>query len=596
MAERAVARVLVVDDTEGNRYVTSRLLRAAGYEVIEAADGATALRMVREEAIDLAVLDINLPDITGYEVVQRIREIPDLATLPVLHLSASYVSNTDRALGLERGADAYLTHPIDTVVFVATVRSLLRAGASDRRLQEAAKEWQATFDALSDAVFLLDEHGIVRRANHMAAALLGPVETDGRPLADVLDAPALARALGAGEQLEKAVLVRGDQSYHLTTRRVHAGSDETRWVCVLEDVTERLTAERERTVLLTTAQGAKRDAEEANRAKSEFLAVMSHELRTPLNAIGGYAQLIELGIRGPVTEAQLADIGRIKRSQMYLMSLINDVLNFAKIESGHLQVEMVDFAIGPFVNGMEVFVEPQLLERGLSFTSEPCDDDVFVHADRDKVQQILINLLSNALKFTPGGGSIAIRCTAGEQEVGITVSDTGPGIAPDKLEWIFEPFVQVDRRYKREQEGIGLGLAISRELARAMGGELVASSVEGEGSRFELKLRRTGRQEDRTTELNGRRTARTFSAHGVLLRERTSGGPHVQVLVCHQLRPGIHPSGRCRGKQLIRRSRVAARRADSRADGRLAGDRREWLPSRTLQLRGCHSQPPDLAA
>ena len=492
MAEPTIPRVLVVDDTQANRYVTSRLLGAAGYEIIEAGDGASALRIVASERIDLAVLDINLPDMTGFELVKHIRAMPDREAMPVLHLTASYTSNADRALGLEGGADAYLTHPIDAVVFMATVRSLLRAGAADRRLREAATEWQATFDALGDAVFLLDEKGVVRRANQMATTLLDTRDASGQTLGEMLGASKLTEALNAGEQVEKELLVRDDRSFHLTTHKVHSHSDDTRWVCVIEDVTERLVAERERAVLLATAQEAKRDAEAANRAKSEFLAVMSHELRTPLNAIGGYAQLIELGIRGPVTEAQLADIDRIKRSQMYLMSLINDVLNFAKIESGHLHVEMVDFPIGPLVSGMEDFVEPQLLERGLTFTCHPCDDAVLVHADRDKVQQILINLLSNALKFTPGGGSITLACDVRETDVRITVSDSGRGIAHDKLETIFEPFVQVDRRYKREQEGIGLGLAISRELARAMGGELVASSVEEEGSRFELRIRKTG--------------------------------------------------------------------------------------------------------
>jgi signal transduction histidine kinase len=258
---------------------------------------------------------------------------------------------------------------------------------------------------------------------------------------------------------------------------------------VLEDVSERMTAEREREELLQVAEQARLEAESANRSKSEFLAVMSHELRTPLNAIGGYAQLLELGIRGPVTEQQRADLDRIMKSQAYLLSLINDVLNFAKIESGHLKVELTDVPLPEVVEGMRDFVQPQLRQRGLSFTVERCEPGITVRADRDKIQQILLNLLSNALKFTPSGGTISLRCvrTAGGGAT-VTVEDTGQGIAADKLEWIFEPFVQVDRRYKREQEGIGLGLAISRELARAMGGDLVARNAEGQGSIFELTL------------------------------------------------------------------------------------------------------------
>jgi signal transduction histidine kinase len=276
----------------------------------------------------------------------------------------------------------------------------------------------------------------------------------------------------------------------VTTAPVHdVPSPEPRTVCVLEDVSERVAAEREREELLEAAEDARREAEAANQAKNEFLAVMSHELRTPLNAIGGYAQLIELGIRGPVTDAQRADIDRIKRSQAYLLSLINDVLNFARIEAGHLKVEVSDVDIGLLVAGMRDFVQPQLRERKLTYTCD-CPPSIRVRADPEKVQQILINLLTNALKFTPAGGTISMRCETTEDEVIISVCDTGRGISPDKLDSIFEPFVQVNRRYTREQEGIGLGLAISRELARAMGGEISVRSSEEEGSEFTLKLAR----------------------------------------------------------------------------------------------------------
>jgi signal transduction histidine kinase len=260
---------------------------------------------------------------------------------------------------------------------------------------------------------------------------------------------------------------------------------------VLEDVSERMAAQNERESLLSVAEQARFEAESANRAKNEFLAVMSHELRTPLNAIGGYTQLLELGLRGPITEQQRGDLERIKRSQGYLLSLINDVLNFAKIESGHLQVDLADVPLADLVCGMSDFVQPQLRERGLAFSCDTCPSEVRVRADREKVQQILLNLLSNALKFTPAGGSITIKCRVEDARAMVSVHDTGLGIAPDKLEWIFEPFVQVDRRYKREQEGIGLGLAISRELARAMGGDLTVTSAETKGSTFELSLPRS---------------------------------------------------------------------------------------------------------
>ena len=495
-AARQAPRVLVVDDTEANRYVTARILRSAGFDVDEAATGRQALAAMNAHP-DVVVLDVNLPDMSGFDVVEQLRRDPARTLVPVLHLSASYTTNADRARGLEQGADAYLTHPIDPTVFVATVRALLRTSTADRLLAEAAREWQATFDALADAVVLVDDDAVVQRANRAAGQLFGlaPSAVVGQALGPVLartfgDASAaLARRVVTKPRLDNALFIVGARTLSVTTDDVESAGALPRTVCVLEDVTERMAAEREREELLQVAEQARLEAESANRSKSEFLAVMSHELRTPLNAIGGYAQLLELGIRGPVTDQQRADLDRIKKSQAYLLSLINDVLNFAKIESGHLKVELAPFPLYEVVEGMRDFVQPQLRERGLGFMIERGEPGLIVRADRDKVQQILLNLLSNALKFTPSGGTIGVRCGRTPDGAAlVAVTDTGHGIAGDKLEWIFEPFVQVDRRYKREQEGIGLGLAISRELARAMGGELVARSVEGQGSEFELRL------------------------------------------------------------------------------------------------------------
>lgn len=231
-------------------------------------------------------------------------------------------------------------------------------------------------------------------------------------------------------------------------------------------------------------------AEEANRAKANFLAVMSHELRTPLNAIGGYAQLIGLGIRGPVTEAQLADLARIRRSTEHLLGLVNDVLSFVRLDTGRVSFDIGDTALASICEQVAEIVGAQLHARRLRFEYSVDDGDVHVSADPERLRQILINLLVNAGKFTEEGGRVTLACETVDDRVHIHVSDTGCGIPADLLGRIFEPFVQVGRQLDKPVDGVGLGLAISRDLARGMGGDLTVTSEPGKGSCFTLTVPR----------------------------------------------------------------------------------------------------------
>jgi signal transduction histidine kinase len=231
-------------------------------------------------------------------------------------------------------------------------------------------------------------------------------------------------------------------------------------------------------------------AEEANHAKSSFLAVMSHELRTPLNAIAGYVQLLEMGIHGPVTDAQREALDRVARSQNHLLRLINDVLNLARIESGRVEFMLEPVELAGLMTEVIPMVEPQMAAKSLTFTVT-VPPGVTAVADREKLQQILINLLGNALKFTPAGGRVWVECEPGEghpSTVLLRVCDNGIGIPPEKQPTVFEPFVQVDMSRTRRSEGSGLGLAISRDLARGMGGDLGVRSEVGKGSQFTLTL------------------------------------------------------------------------------------------------------------
>ncbi|HTE46995.1 MAG TPA: ATP-binding protein [Gemmatimonadaceae bacterium] len=233
-------------------------------------------------------------------------------------------------------------------------------------------------------------------------------------------------------------------------------------------------------------------ADEANQAKSSFLAMMSHELRTPLNAIGGYVQLLEMGVHGPVNEAQLDALGRVTRSQRHLLRLINNILNLARIEAGHVDYDLRVLFLRDIMQATLPMIEPQLAARRLQYRSN-VPAELSVLADREKVEQILLNLLSNASKFTPADGIVSVEAAMDPlngDRVLLAVKDTGVGIANDQLENVFAPFVQVDVSPTKRAEGTGLGLAISRDLARGMGGDLWAASEVGAGSTFTLALPR----------------------------------------------------------------------------------------------------------
>jgi PAS domain S-box-containing protein len=373
-------------------------------------------------------------------------------------------------------------------------------------LAEAIKHggqiYQLMVDSVRDyAIFMLDPDGHFASWNKGAQKIkcYTPDEIIGRhfstfyPQEDITrgkPAHELKVATRTGRFEDEGFRLRKDGSAFWANVVITAVHDESGELVGFTKVTRDLTDRRasEQKAIADARRVAK--AEAANVAKSDFLAAMSHELRTPLNAIGGYTELLTLGLAGPVKPEQLGYLDRIRRSQQHLLGIISDLLNFSRIEAGNISYDVTPIALGSVIESVTPMMEAPAAAKRIKLRTEPGALDCIALGDRARVDQILLNLLSNAVRCTGEGGAITIKCAVSADTASIAVSDTGIGVPKDKLEAIFEPFVQLGRSLKSAHEGTGLGLSISRDLARAMHGNLTVSSKVGEGSTFTLTLPR----------------------------------------------------------------------------------------------------------
>ncbi len=305
----------------------------------------------------------------------------------------------------------------------------------------------------------------------------------------------ILEALGFNSFIVVPLKARGRLMGALTFLALHPDDRFTpKDLLFAEDLACRMAMVMDNARLLAEAEAAWHEAEAAteravlaDRAKTDFLATMSHELRTPLNAIAGYAELLEMGMRGPISEQQRDAISRIRKSEQHLLGVVNDILMLSRSENGRIPLNLETTGVGAAVDEVHFLVEPMFSANDMQFSCEGTDN-VYVVADHDRLNHILVNLISNAAKFSEKGESVRVKCEVRGHLVEIHVDDSGPGIEADKLEEIFKPFVQLSRGLTRTAEGSGLGLAISRELARLMGGDVTVKSKPGVGSRFTLTL------------------------------------------------------------------------------------------------------------
>ena len=511
--------VAVLTPTGQDGRMAQQVLARAGLEPRICADMADVCELIAKEQIGVLLLaeEALAPDERD-RLFASLERQPSWSDVPIVLLTGEdeLSGALPRTLSgvAQKGNVTLLERPVRVATLTTVIRSGLRARqrqldvkanleqrqAAETSLRESEMQLRAAVQSAPYPLMLHASDGEILQLSEAWMTLTGYYST---PVTTTAEWAKLAFPEEAGEAILPHGSTASDQpegeSIRLGEHSVRAADGKDRiwdfhrvalgflpdgrrlWLTAAIDVTEYKQ-------LVQSERRARREAEEANAAKSQFLATMSHELRTPLNAIAGYSELLRLELRGPITAEQREDLDRIDRSQRHLLSLINDVLNFAKIEAGHVAIESKPMGLSEVVQSLREFVEPQLREKGLHFEMDRHFPDAEACGDPDKVRQILINLLSNAIKFTPNGGTIELRCHDDEETLHICVTDTGLGIPADKLEAIFEPFVQVNRDYSSKHEGTGLGLSISRDLARRMGGDLTAKSDLGKGSGFTLSL------------------------------------------------------------------------------------------------------------
>ena len=422
------------------------------------------------------VAQLLVPQLADWCGVQLLDEHGDLQQLAVAHTDPEKVK---WAWELDRRYPVDMNAPLGVPNVLRTGRSELYTDIPDELLVAGAVD---------------EQHLAILRELGMHSVLIVPLAARGGVIGVMsLVAAESGRHYTAADQAlaeelaERAALAIDNARLFTETELARATIEASR--AQLEQVVAEVRRTNDDLIEKThLAEVARLAAEDANRVKSDFLAHMSHELRTPLNAIAGYTDLMQLGVHGELTPLQHEDLDRIKRAQRLLLGHINDVLNFAKVDAGHIHYDIEPFALRGVIDQLQALVEPQLAARSLTYECGDIPDTLMACADEEKVQQVLVNLLSNATKFTPPGGRIRVEATPIGDHIRIDVADNGVGIPADKIDSIFEPFVQLDRTLSSSHHGTGLGLAISRDLARGMSGQLTVTSTEGRGSTFSLTL------------------------------------------------------------------------------------------------------------
>jgi PAS domain S-box-containing protein len=535
--------ILNVDDSPALRYNKTRTLQAAGYDVVEADTGAAALRLAHELQPELVLCDVKLPDMSGIEVCRQLKAHPVTANLPIIQISATFITEKHQQEGLRGGADIYLTEPLEPKVLETVVQVLLQLRRTEAGLKQTEARWQRLVDSNVVGVVIVEDGRIVeanerfqKMVGYDAAELSKLTLTDITPAESHPQTQAAQRdvlTLGSCAPFEKRYTRKDGALISAVVSAVLIDERRRRWLALVLDVSERNRIEAEREEALHREQLARQQAEEATRLKDDFLANLSHELRTPMNIIIGWAHLLR---NGPLSEEQknraTEAIERAARSQA---QLIEDLLDVSRIVTGKFRLQMQDVNLGMVlksaVDNLRLVASTKQITVNLSQEAPGAR----VRGDPDRLQQVFWNLLTNAVKFTPSEGCVDVRLYAEGSQVLVSVTDTGVGIAPDFLPHVFDRFRQADSTSTRQHTGMGLGLAIVRHVVELHGGSVRADSAgENSGSTFTVSLPRLSADPDigpgdvhggSSLSTSGGALASAFASASIRASARRAAGP-----------------------------------------------------------------------
>jgi PAS domain S-box-containing protein len=483
--DRSQHQLLIVDDDPISRYATARLLRSAGFRTAEAATGAEGLAAAAAGDFSAMIVDVHLPDLDGFELCRVLRSRGQTHRMPVLHLSAAYVTDEDKVRGLDAGADAYLTHPVEPAVLVATVQALVRTRVAEEAMRRSESKFRAIYEQAPSGLALIDGEGRLRDANSQMLRLLG------RSLAEVVGRrlDEFQRSAAGDDQRDEVAIDRPDgRTVHLSVS-ISAQIEPGVSLIVATDVSQRAALETQRQQLLERERDARSEAERVSRLKDTFIAVLSHELRSPLNAMVGWTHVLQQ--RGGSEETMKA-LAAIERNGRLQARMISDLLDMSRLNLGKLPLSLDRVDPADVIAAAVSAVQPDLDARqiDLRLAVEPVGT---LRADSSRLQQVMWNLLSNAVKFSPPGGQVTVGVRAEGADIVMFVSDQGQGIAPAFLAHVFDRFMQSDVGRNRQHGGLGLGLSIVKQLVEAHGGQVqVHSAGLGQGALFEVRLPREG--------------------------------------------------------------------------------------------------------